>query len=622
VSTGVLHTPPTSYLVETRPGCNSPDIIEEMYTRTQQSRPDRVRLARLSGDEVRNDAELVTRLTTSWTSDGSKRPELREGWLHKREDAKKYGEDWTEPIRLLVFVECAKDYELRLIAFIKKFDRLFERVSCEMLAQLRNLENQGRLACVNASPLPYDELYRRRARVDPGFTSDYGQTHPRIPVELWTRDEAWEQWAQRFRLSKDPKDVERLHRSYFETAFDSSGGLPLGFEKAMNIAMSMEMKEDIREFRAALADQLPETFSSILRDSDESQRYRLIEAVAHLHTGTATASHRRTILGHRFRDQLFQGDEGDPRILCDALGRRALQMLRDSDGLLSCKPADLYREGQYKACLDVIERGRIPEPLLEKAARMMDLVFRDSPMDLYFQPGTRWGEVEKLANECAGLCTDDLSRKEFESWRRIASVHRALPKADRAEIDKHLKQISVGDKPQAVSDAMIHLGIRLLAVSRDRNPLSAAHMAIPLPEHAIRLYVVLVLEVRPDGSAFEAIPDEAIHRWWGDRSKFERPAVEERLSGAALALLAAILSEQRNKPLFRTREDLHRLRSMLDDTRNLLGHNVTAPPTEARRRLAEAAKETLERLAEHGGSTLMLKDVEDLVKQPKQFLVS
>jgi hypothetical protein len=250
---------------------------------------------------------------------------------------------------------------------------------------------------------------------------------------------------------------------------------------------------------------------------------------------------------------------------------------------------------------------------------MLAEVFGDSPRDLYFRPDIRWKQVKALAERAASMCSDGASRREFEAWCRIAEVHSALPKPDRAQIEDYLeKQRDAG--PRAIEEEAIHLGVRILAVTRDRNPLTAAYMSVPLLEEVLRHYIVLLLNLPTKGSAFSGIDEAAIKQWWGKPFKYPDPSA--RLGGTELAVLAAVASAQRGTPLFSDQPELTGVLSALDATRNLLGHYVTTPKEDASKRLISSAKLLLERMCKHGGSSITLDEIERQVQPPRRFLSS
>jgi hypothetical protein len=263
--------------------------------------------------------------------------------------------------------------------------------------------------------------------------------------------------------------------------------------------------------------------------------------------------------------------------------------------------------------------GVVFNSVLVKAAEMLAEIFEDSPHNLYFGPNVRWKRVKALAEEAAQMCADEASRREFEAWSRIGEVHNTLPKPDREQIEDHLKKQQVAGG-RGVEKATIYLGIRMLAIDRDRNPLTAAHTALPLLEDILRHYVVLVLNLPVNGSAFSNIDEASIEQWWSNKISFKRPDPSKRLSGTALAVLAAVISAQRNTPLFDNQSELNRILSELDAIRNLLGHYATTPREDMSKRLIQSAKALLERMCKHGGCSITLSEIERQVQPPRRFL--
>jgi hypothetical protein len=250
---------------------------------------------------------------------------------------------------------------------------------------------------------------------------------------------------------------------------------------------------------------------------------------------------------------------------------------------------------------------------------MLSYVFHDSPRDLYFSRETPWKRVQELAAKAAKACPDATASAEFERWVRVAEVQQAIPPPDRREIDRHIERLgSAGSR--AIEDAIVHVGIRLLAVTRDRNTLTAVHVAIPLIEDILRHYVTVVMGVNPVGRAFADIGDGEILPWWSNTQVFQRPRPELGLGGAELAIVAAVLSARRGQPLFRGREEVDRLLSALDLTRNTVGHYVTTPTEELKRKLVGEAQKLFERLCRDIRSTWNREKIEDLVRPPRFFL--
>jgi hypothetical protein len=180
-------------------------------------------------------------------------------------------------------------------------------MSSELLAAMRELEHEGHLACVNASPLPYDELYRRRAREAPTFTSDYGQVHIRLCVGLHSRDSALKIWRECFGLAAD----DRINLAYFETAYKESGGLPRAFELAARLIPDpTSLDPDIRLYRSELAKVLPNAFSPLLR-YDENDSSKLVEAIVRMHLGIANTADYVLIKNHSWGSLLLYEHAGE-----------------------------------------------------------------------------------------------------------------------------------------------------------------------------------------------------------------------------------------------------------------------------------------------------------------------
>ena len=117
--------------------------------------------------------------------------------LQGQTGAEEWVQDLEAPQRLGAFfsrnVSLTRGYR---IVLIRRFDALFRRLSRELLAAMRSLEQQGLLFAVNCSPLSYEELYKRRARTELGFTSDYGQFHSRLSAGPLERGEAKTLWEK------------------------------------------------------------------------------------------------------------------------------------------------------------------------------------------------------------------------------------------------------------------------------------------------------------------------------------------------------------------------------------------------------------------------------------------
>jgi hypothetical protein len=295
-------------------------------------------------------------------------------------------------------------------------------------------------------------------------------------------------------------------------------------------------------------------------------------------------------------------------------------MIRSQNTTLRVEPEILYEQGQYRACCQALKQSGVHSSrVLEKAAEMLAEVFEDSPHNLYFGPNVRWKRVKALAEEASKMCADEASRREFDAWYTIAEVHSALPKPDRAQIEDHLKKQQIKGV-RGIEEAAIHLGIRMLAVARDRNIVTAAYMAVPLIEEILRHYVVLVLNLSLNGSAFANIDETSVEQWWGNKTPFKRPDPAARLGCVELNVLVAASSTQRNLPFFDSQSDLKLVLSDLDTIRNLLGHYATTPREDMSKRLIQNAKALLERMCKHGGCSITLSETEQQVRPPRRFL--
>jgi hypothetical protein len=323
---------------------------------------------------------------------------------------------------------------------------------------------------------------------------------------------------------------------------------------------------------------------------------------------------------YRWGSLLLCEGKGETRLSSDALGRAALAIMRSQNTTSRVEPETLYDQGQYLACCQVLQQsGVVFNSVLVKAAEMLAEVFKDSPHNFYFGSNVRWKRAKTLAEEAAEICADEASRREFEAWARIADVHSTLPKPDRTLIENYLKkQQAAGSR--GIEEAVIHLGVRMLAVEHDRNTLTAAHTALPLLEDVLRHYVVLVLNLSPNGSAFTNVDEASIEQWWGNKTSFSRPDPSERLSGTALAVLAAAISAQRNTPLFDSQREFQHVLSDLETIRNLLGHYATTPREDISKRLIQSAKAILGRMCKHGDCSITLSEIEQQVQPPRRLL--
>ncbi len=601
---------PASCLIEIPPGCDEqPDCV----ARLQALIVDRPELDRITAvataDMVKDDDAFVDLLIREWCD---KDHGLELAWSSEKTRLS----ELEAPQRLGAFFgRCIVSTGQYRIMLVRRFDSIFRRLSRELLAAMRSLEQQSLLYAVNCSPLSYEELYKRRARQEFGFTSDYGQFHSRLTAKPFDRVEALSLWEREYKLSS-----AGVMRAFFETAYDLSGGLPSAFAVAAGQARAQEaVNGSVSSYRSALVDQLPAQFERLLRYDDEDAGRRLIEAVAKLHLGTATKGDRQLIAGHRWRHLLAKEEKGELQLLSEALGRKALEMLRSSTAHEVAEPETLYREKEYIACVTAIHQTDLwSGQILYHAANMMAEVFGDAPRNLYFEARVKWRRVWDSALEAQRLCRTDEDRIEFRRWETIALAHDStLGPRESARVNS---DPGSGDSSlQSLNDACIRLSVRMLAVLHDRNSVTAAYAAIPLIETVLREYVRLVLLMPLDGTAFQGIPADRIGIWWKEKSEFRTPPGNAPLSGASLGLLAAIASDDRKKPLFRDSAEVSRMLRLLD-ARNTFGHDVKTPKDDMGKIIVERATTLLDRLWADGGSKFTIRDIEAWVRPPLHFL--
>ena len=611
VTTALRQKRPPCFLLEIPPGCeDTPDVIGRVQNIFFKAPELAVLCAQITADIVRNDDELVELLIREWLGKDASMGSL---WYEEKETVR----DLPAPQRLKAFFNiCMIDKERSRIALVRRFDRIFYRMSSELLAVMRDLEHGMLLITVNASPLPYGDLYRRRARKEPGFTSDYGQAHVRLTVGPLPHDVAEQRWKDEYNLPLG----ERLDRAYFEVAFDLSGGLPTVFEKAAAYARNLGVFDpDIRKYKTELAEHLPEAFERLLR-YDEDVGVRLVEAVARMYLGTASPLDKQILSDHQWHFLLIENEGGEFRLRSEALGRKALQILRSSGTRgPGVQPTLLYEHGQYLACRAMMEQGGPPtNRVLFCAVQILAEAFGDAPGCLYFSPRVRWGQIKKFAVEAATICEDEISRAEFDHWRRIAESHETQVQVSDNDIKKKMNIQEKMDL-QELENAAIRLGIRVLAVASDRNSVTAAYTAIPLIEDVLRHYVCLVLKLSTRGSEFVDIDSWKIDTWWKEPETFKFPGKTERLGGVYLAILAAVKSTEKGMPLFDSPDDMARLFKILDE-RNFPAHYIVTPHEQMSKALIAQAIMLLNRMCSHGGSSITVKELETWVRPPMRFL--
>lgn len=597
---------PVSFLIEIPPTCDYvPDCMSQIRNAIGSIPGLRSRSAFISADMARDDDRLVNSLIEEWSMNED---------LKDREPSlgQNLGDD---PLRRIKhFVRAAAELAKRpRIAFIRRFDKVFRSMSSELLATMRSLEQEGWLVTVNSSPLPYTELYRRRARAHRGFTSDYGQSHVRVTVDPLNIEQARLLWVGDKRLGLD----DRLAQAYFSTAFGISGGLPTLYGTACDLALrTWEHKDDdIREYRNLLLLELvlSPTLDRLLAYDEPDASTKLLQAVANIHLGAATPIDEDLVASHYWRKFLLADHKaGDdvPKLRTEVIGRRALLMLRDRLPLPPTEAKSLYKVGNYQGCLKALgENAPAQRKLLLLAATMMNLVFGDSSRSLYLAPGIKWAEVRRLAATAIAECSEARSNEEFEVWAQIATAYQSNEKG-----------LSDNEAANRMTRALILLGTRVLAVEQDRNAVTAAHTAIPVIEDVLRHYALLVLQVPDTGQAFANLSRNEIVLWWTPGGDFLVPAPTERLSGTEIAVLVAAMSKKKGARVFADRSQLNRLLSLLEGGRNRIGHRVIIPAAELGKELVAAARHILDLLLAHGGSPFCVKDLEKWLRPPSNFL--
>lgn len=609
---GLQRPVPTCYLVEVPPGCDEPDFGDLLKHRLDVHSPLDLIWALVSVDACASERALVEALIAEWCF---RCVDLRRQWVVDVA----YARELQPPQLLKAFFSSASLVGRPLVQVARRFDKLMRSMSSELLAAMRDLEHEGRLASVNVSPLKYDELYRRRAREVRGFNSDYGQVHVRLTVGLLDRDEALVRWKCELGTPAEA-DLDALSEAHFETALSFSGGLRTAFVRAIRaIPDHRHLDPDLRHYRGVLLEQLPDAFERLLRYDDLDDGCRLLEAVAAIHLGTATASEHCFVEGHRWAALLLREEEGLERLTCDALGRQALAMLRARRHDDATSPQVLYERHEYRACAEALRRHAGPNRLLQVAAEICAEVFGDAPRGTYFDRRVRWRRVERLAAKAVEASSDDgAAAGEFRCWERVASALSCQAPDGPAGVVAALEGLR-GRGASAIEEAAIRLGVHVIAVRRDVNAVTSAYAAVPLVEDTLRHFAALVLDLPLTGEAFAQIDGTEVAKWWVGRGEFRRPGDTEALSGAPLALLVAIVSGARNKPVFARPEELSRLTSLLD-TRNVFGHYVVSPPGGRGRALASAAEELLDRMCRDGGSQLTVRELERWLLPPRRFL--
>ena len=585
------------YLILVPPGFDRrPDVASRVETAARAvDKPD-AEVVAISADSVDSDRDLVDLLVREWCAvDAS----TRERWVDLEPDVREV----PAPQRLKAFFQNALARVGLRVLIIRRFDKAFRSMSGALLAVLRDLEHSGRLTAVNTSVLSYTELYARRARHEPSFVSDYGQSHTALMLGRLDDREARDEWVQ----SVDRSIGARLDRAYYLVALDVSGRVPSLFSKAAAYVDGLKESADLREYVRLLGKALAPDFRRLIRyDSDDDAGVpALAESIARMHWGIGTEADVRVVLGHRWGELLLGNTEGElsrPSRPSRALGACAVNMLGKLPRRLSAEM--LYERGEYEACVEqLVESRGGGRNALAIAAEMLNVAFAESAQSLYFSARVDWKRVEALAREGVVACEQGAGALEFAGWVRVAEAMNGAG----------------DDNEVLLRRDFVRIGLRVLAVRADGNAVTAAYSAIPLVEDAIRTYVVRIHRVSPKGLAFAELEDAEIEEWW-DRGSFTRPEEHVELSGASLVVLAAVLSSRVGTGLFEDAADAMRVVQRLGQERNHLGHSVDTPDKSVGVALADCAERFLDAVGTGAGVDLSVRQLADWVRAPEAFL--
>ena len=582
------------YVVLVPPGFERrPDVASRLEAAVRKESERGADLVCVSGDSVGSEEELVALLIREWCGIEDT---AKERWSELEEDVR----DVPPQQRLKVFFQGALCRGRHRVLLVRRFDKVFRCMSGALLAVLRDLEHTNKLTIVNTSVLSYAELYVRRAVHEPSFVSDYGQSHAALMLGPLDDVEARAEWAEHV----DRNIGTRLSRAYCTVALEVSGGVPSLFSKAAAYVEVVRERRDLREYSRLLRREFVQEFRRLIRydEHDDWGVPSVAESIARMQWGMGTDADVEVISGHRW-GELFLRSGGERRELCSrALGACGVGMLGKLPRRLSTEA--LYERGEYLACMEQLGNARVEGRIaLTIAAEMLSLAFGETDDSLYFSGEVDWKRVEMLAREGVVACDEGLAVEEFEGWVRVAGAMRG----------------SGQDGGNVVRRDFVRIGLRLLAVRRDRNAITAAYSAIPLVEDAIRTYVVRVRRVEPRGAAFAEVEDKEIEHWW-NRGEFVRPRGDTRLSGAALVVLAAVLSARAGPSLFEDAADAMQIVDLLGEFRNRMGHTVDTPSRKVSGALADCAERILDAVGEQGSLGFSVRDLEKWVRPPQAFL--
>ena len=607
---GLKGVQPRSFLVEVPPGCELHRVVREALDEFRNNRPDRVAITEVVADVAPAELEFIDQLLAGWRADHQ---------ILDREMARNLARDpdLAGKAALLRFVRLARDAGIHLVAFLFRFEKLFERMTSTLLATLREIEtSQGQVSYVIEASQPYDELYRQRARTEPTFTSDYGQTHIHLRVGALDKKAARKHWTSQVEPSSLPE--KRMNAALFELAFEASGGLPVAFQKATNIA-ALGLR--VPEYRAELMKQLPATFARLFKGDPATNT--VLSSLARLQVDAADDKDLRVLVTHPLSDLMIRVRESGRTVpLCEPLAIYALEsgaLGRVPGGNSTAAAAVLYRQGRYTAAVQMVEG--IPgqaAALLKFASQAMQLAFpAGRHPGMYFSPDQRWRRLADFCDQAAEIAEPE-AREEFSFWSNEAMTIVGWPSMSRGDLSAHFARLcKLGQK--GIEQVALLYGGRILACEADANVATACQMALPVPESLVRAYIVLVLKAPTDSTIYAGLTEDELRPWWTRGDTFERPQEADRLPFAHLLVAGCALSAREKRPLLPDGDAVQRA-LIAQDSRNVLGHELVNSSKRAKDTLLEQSRIFFNALCDHTECKLDLATIKRRLSPPSLFL--
>jgi len=580
-----------SILVEAPPGCNEPAIDAEIHRAVERRLGGSGRscaVAWVIVDHFETEAELAGFLAAEWVRGNEL---LQKEWASIKAD--------TGPVatKLVRFAGRATCHGIRLVATFSRFETVYRAMSPTFLAGLRDAELTYDVAWAIVSPLPYLELYSRRARDQQGFTSEFGQGHPRLTLGRLNRAEATAVWSDR---GLPPIDAASNSRAYFEIAMRLSGGLPAAFRAAADrVPERLPKQPNTIAYVAQLLRELPEFFKRILRYDQWSSSNHVVAAILKLADGDAEHEQIRTIRSHRWSHLLLdEVPTGAARLACQPVQLGASLLAAEDEPATQKDVAHRYRGESYESCRVSLPNADNALPqVLRSAIELAAVLFPHGPRSLYFSQ-VDWDAVAGHAARARESTTNEDARQEFNRWERLAQAH--------LQCGEHHRQIV--------------LGVRIAATAVEPDPVVAVHTAIPLIEETLRCYLEEVLQRAATGEAFEGLGSEDFGQYWSTPEEFRRPAPDEMLNVHALGLVCAVRSQREGRPLMETGEELRRLLQLQGQLRNPAAHTLVTPSESDRERLIAAITPLYDMLCEQSDAPFRLRDLKKWLRPPSAFL--